>query len=323
LILQRIYDNKERQEAEIRQSKLDWMIRYRCFLIKGQVKIMILVTGATGSNGTEILKLLAAQNVPVRAMVRQRDRAKDIAAPNVEIVEGDFDRPETLLDALSGVERAFLVTPSSDQVEMQQLAFVNAAKQNGVKQIVYLSQFDANVNSPVRFLRYHAAIEAAIQSSGMAYTFLRPNLFMQGILNFRSTIATQNAFYAAAGDAKVSAVDVRDIAEVAVAALTQTGHEGKIYNLTGSQALTHAQMAAHLSAAIDRQIAFVDVPPESMHKFLLDAKFPSWQADGLLEEYAHYRRNEAAEIGSGVKEAIGKEPRNFETFAHDYALMFD
>jgi uncharacterized protein YbjT (DUF2867 family) len=73
---------------------------------------MIFLTGATGSNGIEILKLLAAQNVPVRAMVRHRDRAKDIATPNVEIVEGDFDRPETMLDARSGVEQAFLVTPS-------------------------------------------------------------------------------------------------------------------------------------------------------------------------------------------------------------------
>lgn len=296
---------------------------YRCFVIKGQVQIMILVTGATGSNGTEILKLLAAQNVPVRAMVRQRDRAKDIAAPKVEIVEGDFNRPETLLGALSGVERAFLVAPSSDRVEMQQLAFVDAAKQSGVKQLVYLSQFDTKADSPVRFLRYHAAVEAAIQSSGMAYTFLRPNLFMQGLLNFRSTIATQNAFYAAAGDAKVSAVDVRDIAEVAVAALTETGHEGKIYDLTGSQALTHAQMAEYLSTALDRQITFVDISPESMHEFLLGAKFPLWQADGLLEEYAHYQRNEAATIGSGVKDAIGKEPRSFETFAHDYAPMFN
>ena len=284
---------------------------------------MILVTGATGSNGKEILKLLSVQNVPVQAMVRHRDRAKDIAAPNVEIVEGDFDRPETLRETLSGVERAFLVTPSSDRVEMQQLAFVDAAKQSGVKQIVYLSQFDTKADSPVRFLRYHAAVEAAIQASGMAYTFLRPNLFMQGLLNFRSTIATQNTFYAAAGDAKVSAVDVRDIAEVAAASLTQTGHEGKIYNLTGSQALTHAQMAEYLSVALDHQITFIDVPPESMHEYLVSTKFPLWQADGLLEEYAHYRRNEAAAIGSGVQDALGKEPRDFATFAHDYASMFN
>jgi uncharacterized protein YbjT (DUF2867 family) len=167
---------------------------------------MILVTGATGNNGSEIVKLLAAQNVPVRAMVRDRQKASEIAAANVAVVEADFDRPETLLNTLDGVERAFLVTNSSERAQAQQMAFVEAAKQSGVAHIVKLSQYAADANSPVRFLRYHAAVEAAIQASGMAYTFLRPNLFMQGLLNFRSTIATKNAFYAAIGDAKVSIV---------------------------------------------------------------------------------------------------------------------
>lgn len=283
---------------------------------------MILVTGATGSNGREIVKHLALRNVQVRAMVRDRDRARAIAVPNVEVVEGDFDRPETLLDALAGVKRAFLITNSSDSAQAQQLAFIDAAKQRGVKHIVKLSQFEADANSPGRFLRYHAAVEAAIQASGIAYTFLRPNLFMQGLLNFRSTIATQSTFYAAASDAKVSAVDVRDIAEVAVASLTETGHEGKIYDLTGPQALTHAEMADRLSNALGRQIAFVDVSPLAMHDMLLSVGFPLWQADGLLEEYAHYRRNGAAVVASGVHDAIGKGPRSFEAFAHDYATMF-
>lgn len=292
---------------------------------------MILVTGATGNNGLEILKQLSAQNLPVRAMVRnshserlhQRDRATAISTlPNVEIVAGDFDRPETLLNALAGVDRAFLLTNSTERAEAQQLAFVDAAKQSGVKHIVKLSQYAATAESPVRFLRYHAAVEAAIQASGMDYTFLRPNLFMQGLLNFRSTIATQNAFYAAIGDAKVSIVDVRDIAEVAVAALKQSGHEGKIYDLTGPEALTHADMAERFSVALDRPIAFVDIPPEAMREAVIGFGMPAWQADGLLEDYAHYRRGEAAAIASGVQDATGKAPRRFEDFARDYAAMF-
>jgi uncharacterized protein YbjT (DUF2867 family) len=283
---------------------------------------MILVTGATGSNGTEIVKRLSAQNVQVRAMVRNPDRAKEIALPNVEIVEADFDRPETLPSALAGVDRAFLVTNSTERTEAQQLAFVEAAKQSGVKHIVKLSQFAANADSPVRFLRYHAAVESAIQATQMAYTFLRPNLFMQGLLNFRSLIVERNIFYAAIGDAKVSVVDVRDIADVAVAALTETGHEGKIYDLTGSQALTHAEMAEYLSAALKRQITFVDIPPEQMREAMVRFGMPAWQADGLIEDYAHYRRNEAAAIASGVEDATGKAPRQFKDFARDYATTF-
>ncbi|MDZ4877216.1 MAG: NAD(P)H azoreductase [Chroococcidiopsis cubana SAG 39.79] len=283
---------------------------------------MILVTGATGINGTEIVKRLAAQNMQVRAMVRNHDRAKEIALPNVEVVEGNFDRPETLLEALTEVDSAFLLTNSTERAEAQQLAFVDAARQSSVKHIVKLSQFAADAHSPVRFLRYHAAVEAAIQASGMTYTFLRPNLFMQGLLNFRSTIASQNAFYAAIDNAKVSVVDVRDIADVAVAALTKAGHEEKIYDLTGSQALTHTEMAEYLSAALKRQIAFVDVPPEQMREAMVGFGMPAWQADGLMEDYAHYRRNEAAAIASGIEDATGKAPRQFKDFARDYATAF-
>lgn len=281
---------------------------------------MLLVTGATGNNGSEIIKRLAMQNVPVRAMVR--DRAKAMTAPNVEVVEADFDRPETLLSALSDVDRAFLLTNSSEHAEAQQLAFVEAAKQSGVAQIVKLSQFAADPNSPVRFLRYHAVVEAAIQASGIAYTFLRPNLFMQGLLNFKSTITSQDAFYAAIGDAKVSMIDVRDIADVAIAALTETGHEGKIYDLTGAQALTHTEAAQSLSDAIGHKINFVDISPDQMLETLLSVHFPTWQAEGLIEDYAHYQRGEASMIASGVQDATGKAPRRFETFAQDYAPMF-
>lgn len=283
---------------------------------------MILVTGATGSNGTEIVKRLASRNVQVRAMVRNRDRASAIAVPNVEVVEGDFDRPATLFSALASVERAFLLTNSSERAEAQQIAFINAARQSGVKHIVKLSQFGADASSTGRFQRYHAAVEAALRASGIAYTILRPNLFMQGLLNFRSTIATQGTFYAAASDAKVSAVDLRDIAEVAVAALTEAGHEGRIYELTGPQALTHAEMAERLSAVLGHRIAFVDILPEAMRDTLLSVGFPVWQADGLLEEYALYRRNEAAAVTPGVHNAISKDPHSFEAFARDYATLF-
>ena len=152
---------------------------------------MILVTGATGSNGTEIVKRLATRNVQVRAMVRNLDRSSAISLPHVEVVEGNFDRPATLLTALAGVERAFLLTSSSERTQAQQIAFIDAARQSGVAHIVKLSQFGADANSPGRFQRYHAAVEAELHASGIAYTFLRPNLFMQGLFNFRSTIAVR------------------------------------------------------------------------------------------------------------------------------------
>ncbi len=242
---------------------------------------MILITGANGRNGTELAKLLSAQGVPVRAMVRSHDRAGAInTLAGVEVVIGSFEDSASVQRALEGVDKAFLVTNSSERAQAHQQAFVEIARRNRLKHIVKLSQFAANENSPVRFLRYHAAVERRIVESGIAYTFLRPNLYMQSLLTFRDSIVSTSKFSAAAGDAKVSLVDVRDNAAAAAAVLTRPGHEGRIYALTGPEALTHAEIAATLSAAVGRPITFIDVPPAAMRQALLDAGIPLWQADG-------------------------------------------
>jgi uncharacterized protein YbjT (DUF2867 family) len=283
----------------------------------------ILITGGSGTVGGELAKQLTSAGVEFRAMVRSTKGSKKAAAlKGVDTVPGDFDDPGSLGRALRGVERAFLLTNSSDRAEAQQTAFVGAAKQAGVKHIVKLSQWAASSDSPVRFLRYHGTVERRIRESGVAFTFLRPNLFMQGLLAFKDTIASQGKFFAAIGDARISAVDVRDIAAAAAAALTANSHEGKTYNLTGPQALTHAEIAAQLSSAMGREIRFVDVPPDAMRQALLGVGLLPWQAEGLVEDYAHYSRGEGTEVTTGIFDATGKQPRSFETFAKDYAGAF-
>ncbi len=283
----------------------------------------ILISGATGNVGSELVKILMRKGQKFRAMVRSPEKAGALASmPGAELVQGDFDNERTLANALEGIERAFLVTNSSERAELQQRAFVDAARRAGVRHIVKLSQWAADHTSPVRFLRYHASVEAAIRDSGMQFTFLRPNLFMQGLLGFRQTITANGQFFAAAGDARISAIDVRDLAEVAAAALVEPRHEDKVYNLTGPEALTHEEMAAQLASALGRPISFINVTPEAMREALLAAGLPRWQAEGLIEDYAHYRRGEAATVTSGVRDATGRSPRTFAEFAHDYASFF-
>jgi len=283
---------------------------------------MILVTGATGNNGVELIKELYARRATVRAVVRKRAGARAIALPGVELVEADFDRPATFAAALKGVDRLFLLMPSSSKVEEQQMRFVDAARHSGVKHIVKLSQFGAALNSAGRFQHYHAVVEDHIRESGLAYTFLRPNLFMQGLLNFRSTISSQGIFFAAAGTAKVSAVDVRDIAAVAAAALTESGHEGETYEITGPEALSHEEMAEMLAEATRMTIKYVDVPPAVLLRALLDLGMPDWQAAGLVEENGIYRSGGASEVTNTILEVTGAAPRSFAIFAQDYSEAF-
>jgi uncharacterized protein YbjT (DUF2867 family) len=291
--------------------------------MKTPEKSAILITGATGNIGTEVSKQLSAKGVTFKAMVRSADQADSLKSlPHCEIVTGNFDDLYSIEKALEGIDRAFLLTSSSEKTEKQQSDFIDIAKKTGVKHIVKQSQWAADEQSPVRFLRYHAVVEQKIRESGLAYTFLRPNLFMQGLIGFKKSIAEQGKFFAAVGESKISAVDIRDIAAVAVEALTEDGHTGKIYNLTGPAAITHTEMAKYLSNALGRDITFLDVPPEVMLQALLDAKFPQWMAEGLIEDYAHYAREEAAVVTSDIKDVTGKNPHNFADFAHDYRNAF-
>jgi uncharacterized protein YbjT (DUF2867 family) len=283
---------------------------------------LILIAGATGNTGREIIKRLADSGAGARGMVRKRPDQGPDAWPGVEFITANFDDPASIRHALEGVDRAFLVTNSSECVEERQLEFVDIARAAGLRHIVYLSQLHADVKSPVRFLRYHAVVEEAISSSGIAFTHLRPNLFMQGLLEFHSAIASKGRFFAPAGDAAVSIVDVRDIAAVAVAALTENGHEGKTYDITGPEALTHAQMVCQFTTVLGKPVTFVDMPEAAMRDALLGFGFPEWQADGLIEDYAHYRRGEASEISNCIQEVTGLSPGCFAAFARDYKQAF-
>lgn len=280
----------------------------------------VLVTGATGNTGRAVVDALTRRGAPVRAMVRAEASSSKLPE-GVQTVVADFDDRASVAAALEGAGRAYLVTPSSERAEEQQRQFADLAAQAGIHHLVVLSQLGAEEESPVRFLRYHGAVERHVRKLGIASTFLRPNLFFQGLLAFAGTISSQGRLFAPIGDARVSAVDVRDIAAVAAVTLTETGHEGAAYTLTGPAGLTHAEMAAALSGALGREVSFVDVPPEAFADSLREI-LPPWQVEGLLEDYAHYRRGEAASVSSAVAELTGRPPVDIRQFARDYASAF-
>jgi len=165
-------------------------------------------------------------------------------------------------------------------------------------------------------------VENYIIKSKIPYTFLRPNLFMQGFLSFRHTIASQGMFFAPASHARISVVDVRDIGEVAAKTLAEPGHEGKTYDLTGPEALTHAEMAEQLSQAVGKPIRHVDVSPEVMKEALIKNGLPVWQAEGVAEDYEHYRKGDGQEVSSAIRDITGYEATYFAQFALDHAARF-
>ncbi len=187
--------------------------------------------------------------------------------------------------------------------------------------LVLLSELGATADSPVRFLRWHAEVERHVRDLRWEVTVLRPNLFLQGLLAMAGPIAAHGAFGAPIGDARVSMVDTRDIAAVAARVLTEPGHGGATYTLTGPAAVTHDEVAAALAAATGRPVTFGDVAPGDFAA-ALDGVLPDWQRDGVVEDYAHYRRGEAAAVDPAVATLLGRPARGLDGFARDHATRF-
>jgi uncharacterized protein YbjT (DUF2867 family) len=278
---------------------------------------MILVTGSSGTVGTELLRQLTAQGAKVRAAYRSR-------RPSVHGVEPariDLATGEGLDAALAGCDVVFLLTGELTDQTLAELRAVERASRAGVRRIVKLSVWGAETDS-YSFARIHRPVERAIESSGMGYTLLRPNSFMQNFVTYEGqTIRSQGAFHLPCRDARVAHVDARDIAAVATRALLAPGgeHEGKAYGLSGPEALTFEECASKLSAAAGRPVRYVDVSEQEFRRSMTDAGAPGGTIEAMIELYRYYVAGKAGRVTTAVGDVTGRAPITFDQFARDYA----
>ncbi len=286
---------------------------------------MILLTGATGNNGREIARLLAARGVPFRAMVRDKNKAADLAAlPGAQLVIGDFEKLETLNAALVGVETAFLLSaPGPRQAELQS-NFVEAAKRaSRMRHLIHFSALGASPQAPFRFGRIHGQTEEQIKSSRLKWTILRPGNFMQNWLAFAPAIKQTGLIHDPLDTVVVAYVDVRDIARVAVAVLTDpAAHANASYDISGPAALAGAHVASALSEATGKTIGYQSIPLDAFVQGTKASGVPVWQADGLGELYAWLAQGNGAAVTTTIRDVTGKTPARFAAWARENADSF-
>jgi uncharacterized protein YbjT (DUF2867 family) len=292
--------------------------------VSGKARLkMILVTGATGKTGRALVQQLVSTGIPVRAVVRDRTKAADIAALGVEIAVADLSKAETLASALVGIDKGYLMTAADPQQVMLHSNFIRAAKQAGVRHIVRHSVRGADLDSAVKLCRWHAVSEKELEDSGIAWTHLRPVYNMQNFFTFAPTIQSQGAFYAPMQDGAVSMVDTRDVATVAAAALIDNSrYRCKTYLITGPEALTFADAAEQLSAVLGKPVRYMDIARENARKALLQRSMPEWYVEDLLGFYDFYSTGAGAEISDAVTRITGQPSRRFHQFAQDYRSAF-
>jgi uncharacterized protein YbjT (DUF2867 family) len=293
-------------------------------LIYNTMQETILVTGATGTVGREVIKQLAMEDVNVRAGVHSVITGENLKRlPGVEIVEIDFREPKSLHAAFTHVDRLMLITPlAEDQLEMAK-NLVDEAKAKGVKHIVRLSALGAGAEPGIQLGRWHREIENYIEASGIPYTLIRPASYMQNLVHYNAaSIKQEGKFYLPVGDGKLSCIDTRDIAAVAVKVLTTDDHYGETYEITGPETLSHQEMAALLSQATGKEINFVDVPEAAVREGMLSQHIPEQVVHALLELYAAHKSGKSAGVTNTVEEVTGRSPHTFRQFAKDYHECF-
>lgn len=286
---------------------------------------MILIVGATGTVGRDVVTRLIERGVPVRAMTRDPERARALPGfGGAEIVAADPFVPETLGPALAGVDKVFFIPPGGPGWNVGQRNVIEAAKQAGIKHLVKVSATCADPGAPSMALSYHYEGEQLLKESGVPFTVLRPSSFMQNFFNYVPSIRFQSTVYMCLGDTRMALVDTRDIADVGVAVLTSEGHEGKTYDITGPESLTYAEAVEKLSAALGRPVQYQDLPPEAYEQALIGMGVPAWAAVEVANIYGRgpYRAGQTAAVASTVQELLGRSARSFAEFARDHAAVF-
>jgi len=282
---------------------------------------MVLVTGGTGAVGSELLRLLSQAGVATRALTRNPQKAPTL--PGITWVGGDLAKPETLTPAFEGAQKLFLLTSYYEDMVTLQHNAIAAARAAGVTHVVKVSAFAASDHSRAPIGRWHYQVEKELEESGLGWTILRPHHFMQNLLAQAEYIVKDGVVYSASGDGKIPYIDPRDIAAVAFVTLTQPGHLGKKYVLTGGEAISYRQAAEIIGATIGKPVRFVDESPDQARARRVREGLPPAVIESALAISAYQRAGgKTVTITNTIADLTGRPPRTVGEFVREHASSF-
>ncbi len=279
---------------------------------------MNLITGASGMMGGEVMEEMRKTKRPMTAMYRDAEDAKKAPA-GVSTVIADYADKGSLRRALQGIEAVYLVcSPIPQLVELESNA-IDVCAERGVRHVVLNSALGAE-DYPKSFPAWHRRVEEKLKSSGLNYTILRPNSFMQNILAYSGpSIRTQGVFYSSMGNAKISFIDVHDIATLAAKVLdAPQAHAGKTYELNGPEAVSYTEVAAKISRVAGRTVKYVDIPEAAQQKAMLEQGMPEWLVTALLDLQKYYSvAGKGAEVTEVLPRLLGRAPVTLDQFLEE------
>ena len=283
---------------------------------------MILVTGATGKAGSEVVRALLGRGERVRAFVRDPEKARGLFGSEAEVALGDFADPQSFRAALHDVQQLVLSCADDPRRVEWETSAIDAAAAAGVRRILKLSSIEAAPGAPVAFWDWHGQVERHLQRSAVASIVLRSCVYMSNVLAGADQVAGEGRLYAPAGAARIAMIDPRDVGAAAAAVLTTADHDGRTLVLTGPAAITYADVARDLAAATGRDVSFVDVSDESARQQLVVSGLPDAMAGEIVKLFGMLRQGAAERVTETVESLTGRRPRDFAAFARDHAGLF-
>ena len=282
---------------------------------------MILLTGATGKIGGETAKQLLKKGASLRALVRDEAKAADLKTAGVELVVGDIADADTVTQALKGAEKAFLLLPNGETQEANEKQFTDLAVAAGVKHLVKMSSMEAVAEAETPIPQAHWAAEEHIRASGLDWTMVKPNFFMQNLLASAGSIKEQRKFFLPMGDGTTGMADARDIGAVCAEVLTGEGHAGQSYEITGPEVLSFHDVADRFSEVLGEKVQYIPLPMEQFREKMTGILVP-WHLNAVCELF-----REIADIGldhttDTFKQLIGRDPISVKQFVQDHLVIF-
>jgi uncharacterized protein YbjT (DUF2867 family) len=283
---------------------------------------MLLLTGVTGKTGGASAEGLLRKGVPLRAIVRNAEKAESLKAAGIDLVVGDVGDKAVLQKAMNGVSKALMTIPNSErQLELEK-QFVDVAKKSGVRHVVKMSSIEATAGAKSPIAKIHYASEQYLQKSGLAWTLMKPSFFMQNFLGSAGTIKEQNKFFLPMGQGKTVMVDTRDIGACVAAVMTGTGHEGQKYEITGPEVLSFADAADRFSKVLKRKIEYVHVPMEAYRKTLARFLTNEWHLNAVCALFQEIAETQTLHTTDTVQKLTGHAPISFSQFVKDHQAVF-
>jgi uncharacterized protein YbjT (DUF2867 family) len=283
---------------------------------------MLLLTGVTGKTGGASAQALLKKGIKFRAIVRNAEKAAALKTAGVELVIGDVTDRAVLEKALTGIDKALMTMPNGEKQLDLEKQFVDVARARGVKHVVKMSSMEATPDAKAPIPKIHYASEQYLRMSGLAWTLIKPNFFMQNFLGSAGTIKEQGKFFLPMGQGKTVMTDTRDIGACVATVMTATGHEGKSYEITGPEILSFGDAADRFTRVLGRKIEYVFVPMPAYRQTLARFLTNEWHLNAVCELFQEIADGQDLHITDSVQKLTGKAPTSLEQFIRDHQAAF-